>query len=127
MAVRNERYSREFTSRTRYHESGNHEFSETNPYQDMSEEDEELRDKIWKDYALTRKREGIEEIGQGFDGERHYRFNIKQTRPKEFRGYSQDNTKYKTTIEIRKAGSKRAVKNLSDLEKFLSNNGFEKE
>jgi len=126
MAIKNEKYSREFVSRTEYYESGNHEDSELIPYQTINKEDQELREEIMENYALKRKREGLEETGTGFDGEKHYKFSIFHNFPKELQGDTEKNGKYKTTIEIRKAGNKKILNTYSDLEQFLLCQQFEK-
>lgn len=126
MATKNENYSREFTSRTEHYESGNHESSEFVPYQTINEEDEKLREKIIKNYALSRNRVGLKDLCYGFDGKMQYNFSIQSKLPEELQGNTKKTGKYTTTIEIRKEGDKKNINQNSDLEKFLLSNDFEK-
>ncbi len=84
-----------------------------------------LKAEILNKFALFRaKILGEEEGYLGYDGQILYVFNIQGFGIPQDNEYPSRKYRYLTKIEIKKSGSRKDVKNLSDLEQFLINDGF---
>jgi len=118
-------YERNFISQTKKGDFSPHASGPTSgEYEDHSEEDNDLRKKIIKDYALHPTKEVPTEkiVFLGFDGKQQYRFEISGY-PLAM-GVKTENIQYTTTISIKKTGSRLSLHSHCDLENFLINKGF---
>jgi len=118
MAVKKTSYSRNFISRTDQNEIHYYEHPILENHQDISEEDEKMREEIKKRFGFFDRENG----GEGFDGKILYSYRIEDTLDslKE----SSENVEYQTTIFIKKAGTENEISLPSDLERFLMKSKF---
>ncbi len=118
MAIGHSKYSRTFTSQTEKTDISSHGSSEWEDYQEISEEDKEIRKEINEKFGFDLK----ENAGRGFDGKVLYFYRISDNLCS--LEESSQNIEYQTKISLQKAGNKKDLSSWSDLEKFLIKNGF---
>ncbi len=127
MAVNHLTYTREFLSETYHEDISHHGSPEYFPMQRTSKLDVELRKKIFEDFSYYEQQEdrfdhGIK-TGFGFDGKVKYRFEITGNPTV----HGDKNAKYAVKVNITKAGNKKDLSELSDLEVFLITAAFLKD
>lgn len=125
MVVTEVQYSKKVLSKTdandvSYHGSPTYEY-----FQTTGKEDLEIREEITEKFSIkthiSHSNSYREE--EGFDGKNFYIFNF-SGKPKTLKNDEKKNVEYDAIISIKKAGNKKDLENLCDLEEFLIEKGF---
>lgn len=126
MAVKNYEYSKKFTTVTDYHDVSRHGSPEMKPHQENSPGDIEMREQIIEKFGHF-KLEGRFNSGNyfGSDGTVNYTFNF-SVRFLENDKNPKKNISYETYINLKKSGDEQRLDELSDIERFVLEKGFEK-
>ena len=121
-------YSKDFISKTGYEPAGNHGHPPESFYQQISDDEQNLREEIVKKFALNSEihssyygRKGTAE-GEGFDGKLQYKFEFSTTLKTP--DNPEKNISYESLVAIKKAGKEELLSDLCDLECFLLENKF---
>ncbi|MEK6827573.1 MAG: hypothetical protein AABX99_03770 [Nanoarchaeota archaeon] len=119
MAIKEVRYFKTFISQTDKTDMSMHGSSTWEDYQELNEEDRQIRREIEKAFKFRSDGDRYE----GFDGKILYLYSITENLSSK---EDSANVEYQTKILIRKAGAENDISFPSDLERFLMRKKFEK-